>query len=45
MAYLEKLDKDEKQIHKSIIKSSCQKAIKKNLSSVDINNNQTDSDN
>ena len=38
------LDKDEKQIQKSIIKSSCQKAIKKNLPTVDINNNQTDSD-
>ena len=38
------LGKDEKQIQKSIIKSSCQKAIKKNLPSVDINNNQSDSD-
>ena len=38
------LDKAEKQIQKSIIKSSCQKAIKINVSSIDINNNQTDSE-
>ena len=37
------LEKDEKQIQKAIIKSSCQKAVKKNLS-VDINNNETESE-
>ena len=37
------LQKAEKQIQKAIIKSSCQKAVKKNLS-VDINNNQSESD-
>ena len=38
------LDEAEKKIQKAIIKTSCQKAVKKNLSSVDINNNQSDSD-
>ena len=38
------LEKAEKQIQKAIIKSSCQKVITKNRSSVDINNNQTDSE-
>ena len=39
------LDMAEKKIQKTIIKSSCQKAIKNSLSSVDINNNPSDSDN
>lgn len=38
------LEKAEKQIQKSIIKSSCQKAVKKNLLSVDDNNNDIESD-
>ena len=38
------LNVDEKKIQKTIIKSSCKKAIQKNLSSVDINNNLSDSD-
>ena len=37
------LDKAEKQIQKAIIKSSCRKSVKKHLSSVDINNNQSES--
>ena len=38
------LNEDEKKIQKTIIKSSSKKAIQKNLSSVDINNNLSDSD-
>ena len=38
------LENDEAKSRKAIIKSSCQKAIRNNLPSVDINNNQTDSE-
>ena len=38
------LDEAEKKIQKAIIKTSCKKAVKNNLSYVDINNNQSDSD-
>ena len=37
------LNEDEKKIQKTRIKSACKKAIQKNLSSADVNNNLSDS--